>query len=138
MLNGESSNGYTVNAGVSQGPVLGPILFLIFINDLPDNLMCRVGIFADDTTLYSGLPKSSSIFDKVELAAHLESDLRTVVQWGNKWIVTFNSSKSKLLSINRYCIPFLPSVNMSGKQLPENESIRLLGLPFINTLDWTQ
>ena len=75
VLNGESSGEYAVNSGVPQGSVLGPILFLIFINDLPDDLMCRVGIFVDDTTLYSGLPKPSSIFDKVELAADLESDV---------------------------------------------------------------
>ena len=59
---------------------MGPILFLIFINDLPDYLMCRVGTFADDTTLYSGLPKPSCFFDKVELAADLESDLRTALR----------------------------------------------------------
>ena len=96
--------------------------------------MCRVGIFADDPTLYSGLPKSSCIFDKVELAADLESDLRTVVEWGDKWLVT--CSKTKLLSVIRYHDPFLPSVNMPGKELPENELIRLLGLPFTSTLDW--
>ena len=137
VLNGESSSEYAVNSGVPQGSVLGPILFLIFINDLPDDLMCRVGIFADDTTLYSGLPKPSCIFDKVELAADLESDLRAVVEWGDKWLVTFNCTKTKLLSINRYHDPFLPSVNMSGEELPENELIRLLGLYFTNTLDWT-
>ena len=78
--NGESLNEYAVNSGVPQGSVLSPILFLFFINHLPDDLMCRVGIFADDRTLYSGLPKPSCIFEKVELAADLESDLR---QWLN-------------------------------------------------------
>ena len=58
------------------------ILFLIFINDLRDDLTCRVGTFADHTTLCSSLPKPSCIFDKIELAADLESDLRIVVEMG--------------------------------------------------------
>ena len=59
-LSGESE--YAVNSGVPQRSFLDLILFLIFINDLPDDLMCRVGIFADDTTLYSAPSKPSSVF----------------------------------------------------------------------------
>ena len=101
VLNGTSLKEYPINAVVPQGSVLGPTLFLVFINDLPDDLFSRVGIFADDTTIYSCLSKSHTVFEKVELAADLESDLRTVTEWGDKWLVSFNSSKTKLLSINR-------------------------------------
>ena len=53
VLNGKSSQEYSVNAGFPQGSILGPTLFLLYINDLPDDVICDIAIYADDTTLYS-------------------------------------------------------------------------------------
>ena len=53
VLNGKSSPEYPVNAGFSQGSILSPTLFLLYINDLPDNVICNIAICADDATLYS-------------------------------------------------------------------------------------
>ena len=53
VLDGKSSQEYPVNAGITQGSILGARLLLLYINDLPDNVICHVAIYADNTTLYS-------------------------------------------------------------------------------------
>ena len=53
VLDGKSSSEHPVNAGVPQDSILGPTLFLLYIDDLPDDNICNIGIYADDSTLYS-------------------------------------------------------------------------------------
>ena len=53
VLDGKSSQEYPANAGVPQGSILGPTLSILHINDLPEDVICYIGIYADDTTLYS-------------------------------------------------------------------------------------
>ncbi|KAI8512007.1 hypothetical protein Bbelb_111070 [Branchiostoma belcheri] len=78
--------------------------------------------FLSETKLKVVLDGPGSILDKTEMAAGLENDLRSVVEWGDNWLVTFNAQKTKLLSINRYREPFLPPISMNGNELRENES----------------
>ncbi|CAE1315900.1 unnamed protein product [Acanthosepion pharaonis] len=117
VLNGFSSSSYPTNAGVPQGSILGPTLFLIYINDLPDAITSQVGIYADDTPIYSCLKNKSSLADKTHLTVRLEKDLQSIVNWGMNWLVNFNFSKTKLLSINHHREPSLPSIRMSDAQL---------------------
>ena len=75
VLDETSSEEYSVNAGVPQGSILGPALSLLYINDLPDDVICNIAIYADDTTLYSKCDQASDLWQQLELASELESDL---------------------------------------------------------------
>ena len=62
-------------SNISQGSILGPALFLLYINDLPDNVIFNIAIYADDTTLYSKCDQASDLWQQLEMAAEVESDL---------------------------------------------------------------
>ena len=94
VLDGKSSQEYPVNAGVPQGSILDLTLFLLYINDLPDDVICNIAIYADDTTLYSKCDQASHLWQQLELTSELESDLRDTVDWGRKWLVDFNAGKT--------------------------------------------
>ena len=79
VLDGKSSQEYPVNVGVPQGSILDPTLFLLYINDLPDGVICNIGIYADDATLYSKCDQTSDLWQQLQLASELESDLRETV-----------------------------------------------------------
>ena len=93
VLDGKFSQEYPVNAGVPQGFILGPTLFLPYINDLSDDVICDIGIYVDDTTLYSKCDQVSDPWQQVELASELKSHLRDTVDWGRKWLVDFSAEK---------------------------------------------
>ena len=71
------------------------------INDLPDNVICDIAIYADDTTLYSKCDKASDLWQQLELASKLQSDLRDTVDWGKKRLVDFNAGKTQLVSFHQ-------------------------------------
>ena len=84
VLDGKSSQENPVNAGVPPGSILGPTLFLLCINDFPDDVICNIASHADDNTLYSKCDKASDLWHQLELASELEPDLRDTVDWGRK------------------------------------------------------
>ena len=91
VLNGKSSQEYPVNARALQGSILGPAFFLLYINDLPDHVICDIAIYTDDTTLYSKCDQASDLWQQLQLAFQLESDLRDtglgqeVAYWFQYW-----------------------------------------------------
>ena len=135
VLDGKSSQKYSVNAGVPQGSILGPTLFLLYINNLPDNVICNIAIYANDTTLYSKCDQTSDLWEQLELASKLESDLRDTVDWGKKWLVDFNTRKTQLVSFDRSNNTSAIDVKMDGSVLEEKLSFKMLGLTFSSKLD---
>ena len=80
ILDEKSSQEYPVNAGVPQGSILSPTFF-----DL--SVICNITIYANDTTLYS----KCDLWQQLELASELQSDLRDTVDFGRKWLIGFNA-----------------------------------------------
>ena len=136
VLDGKSSQEYPVNAGVPQGSILCPTLFLLYINDVPHDVICNIAIYADDTTFYSKCDQASDLWQQLELVSELESDLRDTVDWGRKWFVDFNTGKTQLVSFDRSKNTGAIDVKMDGSVLEEKSSFKMLGLTFSSKLDW--
>ena len=116
-VHGKSSKEYPINAGVPQGSILGPTLFLLYINDLPDDVICDIAIYADDTTLYSKCDQASDLWQQLELASELESDLRDTVDWSKKQLVDLNAAKTQLVSFDQSNETGAVDVKMDGSAL---------------------
>ena len=106
MVEGESSSEVPMASGVPQGSVLGPLLFLLYINDLPQNIQAQVRLNADDTAVY---PTVGSSDDRDTLQA----DLNALQEWELAWDMEFNPNKCHVLHITRLKHPlntqYLPS-----------------------------
>ena len=136
VLDGKSSQEYPVNAGVPQGSILGPAIFLLYINDLPDDFICDIAIYPDDSNLYSKCDQASNLWQQLELVSGLESDQRDTVDWGKKWLVDFNDGKTQLVSFDWSKNNGSIDVEMDGSVLEERSSFKMLGLTFSSKLCW--
>ena len=136
VLDGKSSQEYLVNAGVPPESILGPILFLLFIKDLPDDVICNIAMYADDTTLYCKCDQASDLWQQLELASELESDLRDTVDWGRKWLVDFNAGKTQLVSFDWSKNTIANDVKIVGSVLEEKSSFKMLGSTFSSKFYW--
>ena len=106
VLNGQNSSWANVEAGVPQAPILGPLLFLIYINDLPDNLSTNVKLFADDTSLFS------VVHDIATSSCALNYDLNRVRESAFQWKMSFNPEPSKI------CQEVIFTRKLQKKRLP--------------------
>ena len=93
-VNGAKSDWSSVTSGIPQGSVIGPVLFVIFINDLPEVTQSIAQMFADDTKVF----RSMVTDDDREL---LQEDIDQLAKWANIWQLRFNADKCKVLHIGR-------------------------------------
>ena len=89
VLNGSSADYSLVNSGIPQGSVLGPLLFLIYIDDLENNIKSNVKFFGDDTMLFS------IVKDPTTSADELNHDLQNITEWARQWKLEFNPDPNK-------------------------------------------
>ena len=118
VVDGETSEEEQVTSGVPQGSVLGPILFLFYINDLPDGLSSCVRLFADDTILYN----SSANIDA------LQEDLTILENWEQKWDMSFNATKCEHILFSRKRTPTEHPLTIHNTTIPRTKQTKYLGV----------
>ena len=129
VLDGHVSSEVNVTSGVPQGSVLGPILFLLYINDLPENLISKVRLFADDTAVYLVIKNDSD--SKI-----LQRDLDILQVWEQKWDMEFNPSKCEVLHITKSNTPIISKYVLHGEILKPSTNAKYLGVTIANNLNW--
>lgn len=129
VLNGYESDLINVTSGVPQGTVLGPLLFLIFINDLPNSISSHIRIFADDCVLYREItsPNDRKLIQK---------DLDNISQWCNTWLMPLNKSKCKLIHFSRKRVPSSFQYVLGDEIIEEVDRYKYLGVVLTSDMTW--
>ena len=135
-MDGKSSCEFVFIVGVPQGSTLGPSLLLLFINDLPNIVLLKIAIYAYDATLYSDCEKVSGMWKQVEMSSDFEFDFRDTVEWGSRWLISFNAGKTELLSFDWLPNSGVIDIKMDKAVLEEKSSFHLPGITFTSKLDW--
>ena len=130
VVDGEASDWVRVDSGVPQGTVLGPVLFLAFINDLPSAVNANVRLFADDCVLYR--PTKSQ-----EDCSLLQQDLANLEQWENKWCMSFNAAKCNAITITRKRQKIVNDYKLHNQTLERVSSATYLGVELSSDLTWS-
>lgn len=128
--NSHSSSLTPVLSGVPQGTVLGPLLFLIYINDLPCNISSHIRLFADDCVVYRAVTNPSD-----HLA--LQNDLSRIQNWCTTWLMSLNVAKTVLMSIHRRRNYVIPNYSINNTQIATTDSFKYLGVYISRDLTWT-
>ena len=131
VLPGVLSDWKSIKAGVPQGSILGPLLFLVFINDIVSDINSNTRFFADDTTLYIIVenPQSAAIV--------LNADMQKIDSWADMWLVKFNPSKSESFIVSRKLNkPYHPPIYMGNTQIAEVNTHKHLGIILSHDCSW--
>ena len=132
-LEGTTSSSILVTSGVPQGTVLGPLLFLLYINDLPDAVKhSKVKLFADDSLLFRKITKP-------EDQLRLQQDLDALSKWENTWQMNFNPSKCNLIRIlpSKSKVPTTFDYKLHGQTLETTKESKYLGVTITENLNWS-
>lgn len=131
VLPGAQSDWNSIHAGVPQGSILGPLLFLLYINDIVLDIKSNIRLFADDTSLYI------TVDDPISAADTINNDLAKVANWARIWLVDFNAAKTESLLISRKVNrPLHLPIYMLNQQINEVQSHKHLGIYFSHDCSW--
>ena len=133
IINGQQSKWGKISAGVPQGSVLGPMLFLVFINDITLTVSnCNIRLFADDTCLFL------EVSNREDCKSLLNEDLRNIDSWSNQWLIKFSAEKTKALTVsNKRDAHLNLPLSFKGQNIEEVSSHTYLGVVISNSLKWT-
>jgi hypothetical protein len=131
VIEGCCSREVDVLSGVPQGSILGPILFLLYINDMPRvvSLPGKIALYADDAKLYM---KIQTINDCIKL----QEQLNKLSEWSKKWKLDFNASKCKVMRISRRTVPYQYIYTLNREKLEVVRSFVDLGITIESNLGW--
>ena len=129
LVEGESSYLCSVQSGVPQGTVLGPLLFLLHINDLPSAFSAKTRLFADDCLLLNNIKSKE---DQLQL----QTDLISLETWAQKWGMKFNATKCYKMEISRTKTPLHFDYVLDEHHLQQVPESPYLGLTIHETLKW--
>ena len=130
LLDGVCSSEVPVLSGVPQGSVLGPVLFLAYINDLADDISSKVRLFADDTII------SREIRCKQD-AITLQDDLDKLQAWGSRWQMSFHPGKCQVLRVSRSRSKLTHPYTLLDTQLEATDTLKYLGITFSSDMRWS-
>ena len=131
ILDGDSSDFCRVISGVPQGTVLGPVLFLIFINDLPSVISSKCRLFADDLVVYREIKSCQDV-------AIMQEDLNKLSEWEDLWGMRFHPDKCEHIIITRKRKPYISSYTLRGHQLKTVDKTKYLGVNITSKLEWKE
>ena len=130
MLDSESSSPVPVLSGVPQGTVLGPLMFLLYINDITKDINSPLRLFADDCLLYR-------VINSAEDANMLQEDLNRLSEWANTWQLRFNVSKCTVIHCTRSLTPFNHVYTLNNHVLNLSDQHTYLGVILNTSLSWS-
>lgn len=131
VIRGQSSEAGVIKAGVPQGSVLGPLLFLVYINDLPSGIRSNIKLFADDATIYLEFK------DANQAAEVLNEDLSYIQAWADQWLVKFSPTKTKSMTISFKRDNTVPPLTLNNVVLDNVEHHKHLGITISKNLSWS-
>ncbi len=133
VINGVKSDWNDINASVPQGSILGPLLFLIYVNDLVDELITTPYLFADDTSLFT-------VIDPIDYEItfnQINRDLQVLAEWARQWRVTYNASKTVYMIVsNKSVSPVYPDLYLNRVKLKKVSSHKHLGVTLTSDMKW--
>ena len=134
VLNGISSDWKNLGSGVPQGSVLGPLLFLIFINDLVDGISSNIRLFADDVALFAKVTDPDSTYET------LINDLTKISEWASKWKMQFNPDPTKpateVIFSQKQSNPTHPQIIFNDVPVNREDLVKHLGMTLDSKLNF--